>query len=184
MSDQPQYLQYLGGIIAERRVSEMRVRRFNRRESSGVSLVITKISDLRRSSSAVFCNSPSCCTHRSQVTPILKISTVLVPPPGLMGKLRPSESDSVKAGAGRPISVVTSMEMLGPPSGPGKATALMLTGVLIGVIVGFGDGRVMMAGIKIARATPTPTRSPTMTPQLGPSFDMLAPLSFTLLAAR
>jgi len=54
---------------------------------------------------------------------MLKISTVRVPPPGLMGKFSPSESDSVNAAAGFPTSVLTSIDTPGPPSGPGNATA-------------------------------------------------------------
>ena len=75
------------------------------------------------------------------MTPILKISTVLVPPPGLMGKLRSSESDNVNAGAGRPTSVLTSIETAGPLSGPGKPTALVLIVAVAVGLVGFGLGR-------------------------------------------
>jgi hypothetical protein len=57
---------------------------------------------------------------------MLKTSSVRVPPPGLTGKLRSSESDSVNAGAGLPTKVFTSTATLGPPTGPGKLAPLMV----------------------------------------------------------
>jgi len=165
--------------------SEIPVVRFKRRESSGVSLLTTKTSLARRSASADFCSSTSCWTQSSQPTPMLKINTVRVPPPGLMGKFSPSESDNVNEGAGRPMRVLTSTETPGPPSGPGKTVALenpTVPMLLTGVLADFGPGRVMSAGIKMASATPTPTRSPRIKAQFGRCLEVVPVSSLTLVA--
>jgi hypothetical protein len=77
---------------------------------------------------------------------MLKISSVRLPPPGLMGKLRSSESDSVNAGAGFPTSVFTSIATLEPPSGLGKVAPPAVTGTVVGDATGLGFSVVTMAG--------------------------------------
>src|SRR5712691_4469920 len=52
------------------------------------------------------------------------MSTIGLPWPGVMAWLVPSESESVKAGAGLPTRVLTSIATLDPPIGPGKPVPL------------------------------------------------------------